>query len=466
MVNRERPAAPLLYSGNPEAMYLLYSLALCAYLLAHLPVVAYRVVRHRKAVGRLRDRVGRLPAGVNPGRRRSIWIHAVSVGEVLAARSLVAELRDAYPRHRLLMSTTTATGQHVARQSGRAVDAVFYAPLDMARFVARALDRVAPDMLVLIDTEIWPNLLRACRRRGVKTVLVNGRLSDRSYRRYRLVRPFMRRVLGGLDHLCVQNRAWRRRFRDLGVPPARLTVTGSLKFDAVDGAAARAPAGDPALRCFEFAAGRPVIIAASTLRGEEEPVLRAFAGARRSAAAGAVLIIAPRHPERFAEATRLAAGRGFAVARRTELGAAPGTAAAPPADVVILDTIGELARLFRLATVVFVGGSLVPAGGHNPIEPAAFGKAIVFGPHMENFADIANLFVARGAAWQLAAPDQLDGALAALLSNAGRRAALGAAARALVDDQRGARGRTLAVIAELLRPDGAPTEARAADTPC
>ena len=442
-------------------MYLLYSLALCAYLLAQLPVVGYRAVRRRKAVGRLRDRVGRLPAGVNPGRRRSIWIHAVSVGEVLAARSLVAPLRAAYPRHRLLMSTTTATGQLVARQSGRAVDAVFYAPLDMARFVARALDRVAPDLLVLIDTEIWPNLLRACRRRGVRTVLVNGRLSERSYRRYRLVRPFMRRVLDGLDRVCVQNAAWGRRFRELGVPPARLTVTGSLKFDAVDDAAAGAAAGDPALRCFEFAARRPVVIAASTLRGEEEPVLRAFAAARRSAP-GAVLIIAPRHPERFAEARRLAAGRGFAVLRRTELEAA----AAPAADVVILDTIGELARLFRLATVVFVGGSLVPAGGHNPIEPAAFGKAIVFGPHMENFADIAGLFVARGAAWQLGSPDELDGALGALLSDAGRRASLGAAARALVDDQRGAGRRTLAVIAELLRPAAAPRDARAANAAC
>ncbi len=442
-------------------MYVLYSLALSAYLLAHLPVVGYRAVRHRRAVGRLRDRVGRLPAGVNPGRRRSIWIHAVSVGEVLAARALVAQLRDAYPRHRLLMSTTTATGQLVARQAGDELDAVFYAPLDMARFVARALDRVAPDMLVLVDTEIWPNLLRACRRRGVKTILVNGRLSDRSYRRYRLVRPFMRRVLHSLDHLCVQNGAWSRRFRDLGVPPARLTVTGSLKFDAVDDALAGTPADDGILRCFEFAAGRPVVVAASTLRGEEEPVLRAFAAARRSAA-GAVLIVAPRHPERFAEAIRIAAGRGFAVARRTELDAA----AAPAADVIILDTIGELARLFRLATVVFVGGSLVPAGGHNPIEPAAFGKAIVFGPHMDNFAEIASLFVARGAAWQLGSQNELDGALDVLLSDAGRRAALGAAARALVDDQRGARRRTLAVMAELLRPDAATLAARAAHSPC
>ena len=424
-------------------MYLIYSLAFCAYLLAHLPVVGYRAVRRGKSVGRLQDRVGRLPARVNPGRRRSIWIHAVSVGEVLAARALVAPLRDAYPAHRLLLSTTTASGQLVARQAGRALDAVFYAPLDMTPFVARALDRAAPDVLVLIDTEIWPNLLRACRRRGVRTVLVNGRMSDRSYRRYRLVRPFMRRVLAGLDRVCAQNAAWGRRFRDLGVPAERLTVTGSLKFEAAGGADEDPRAGDGLLLRFGFAAGRPVVIAASTLRGEEEPVLRAFAGVRR-AAPGAVLIIAPRHPERFAEAGRIAADQGFAVVRRTALEAGD----APAADVVILDTIGELARLFRIATVVFVGGSLVPAGGHNLLEPAAFGKAIVFGPHMENFAEIASLFVAHGAAWQVGSGQELGAALATLLADADRRAALGAAARALIDDNRGARGRDLMSLKE------------------
>lgn len=442
-------------------MYLIYSLAFCAYLLAHLPVVGYRAVRRGKSVGRLQDRVGRLPARVNPGRRRSIWIHAVSVGEVLAARALVAPLRDAYPAHRLLLSTTTASGQLVARQAGRALDAVFYAPLDMTPFVARALDRAAPDVLVLIDTEIWPNLLRACRRRGVRTVLVNGRMSDRSYRRYRLVRPFMRRVLAGLDRVCAQNAAWGRRFRDLGVPAERLTVTGSLKFEAAGGADEDPRAGDGLLLRFGFAAGRPVVIAASTLRGEEEPVLRAFAGVRR-AAPGAVLIIAPRHPERFAEAGRIAADQGFAVVRRTALEAGD----APAADVVILDTIGELARLFRIATVVFVGGSLVPAGGHNLLEPAAFGKAIVFGPHMENFAEIASLFVAHGAAWQVGSGQELGAALATLLADADRRAALGAAARALIDDNRGARGRTLAVIAELLSPAVAAPPASTSEAAC
>ena len=441
-------------------MYLLYNLALLAYFAACAPLVGYRAWRHGKPVGRIGDRLGRLPAEINPDRRPSIWIHAVSVGEALAARALVGPLRETYPAHRLLVSTTTTTGQHVARQLGPAVDAVFYAPLDFPPCVAGTLDRAAPELLVLVDTEVWPNLLRACRRRGVRTLIVNGRISDRSYRGYRLVRGFMRRALGGVDRVCAQNDLWGRRFAALGVPRERLTVTGSLKFDAA-GDAAGAGDADALLRTFAFAAGRPVIVAASTLRGEEEPVLRAFGRIRRTFA-DALLIVAPRHPERFAEAVEAAAGQGFAVARRTGL-----TPDAPPeADVIVLDTIGELARLFRLATVVFVGGSLVPAGGHNILEPAVCGKAILFGPHMENFAGVADLFVAREAAWQVRSARELGEAVEALLGDQVRREALGAAARALVDANRGARRETLAAVHELLPPATSRPESAAGAAAC
>ena len=432
-----------------ETMYLLYNLALLAYFAACAPLVGYRAWRHGKPVGRVGDRLGRPPADINPACRPSIWIHAVSVGEVLAARALVGLLKETYPAHRLLVSTTTTTGQLVARQLGPAVDAVFYAPLDFPPCVAGTLDRVAPELLVLVDTEVWPNLLRACRRRGVRTLIVNGRISDRSYRGYRLVRGFMRRALGGVDRVCAQNDLWGRRFLALGVPHDRLTVSGSLKFDAADDAAANGDA-DALLQTFSFAAGRRVIVAASTLRGEEEPVLRAFDRTRRTFA-DALLIIAPRHPERFAEAVEAAAGQGFSVARRTGLD----RGAAPDADVIVLDTIGELARLFQLATVVFVGGSLVPAGGHNILEPAVFGKAILFGPHMENFAGVADLFVARNAAWQVRSERELGEAVDALLTDRARREALGAAARELVEANRGARRETLAAIRKLLPPAAA-----------
>ena len=374
----------------------------------------------------------------------------MSVGEVLAARSLLNDFRQTYPAHRLLLSTTTVTGQEVAEQLGDSVDGVFYAPLDFPPFVARSLDRIAPDLVVFVDTEIWPNWLRGCRRRGVRTVIVNGRISDRSHRGYRLGRPFMSRVLGDLDHVCAQTETWGRRFVDLGLPPDRLSVTGSLKFDALDVASTGADlhVGDRVLRFFSFVADRPVLVAASTLKGEDEAVLHAFRRIRESAA-DAVLILAPRHPERAEETRRLAVQYGFDVALRTALSVE--TPRTP--DVVIIDTIGELPRLFQLATVVFVGGSLVPAGGHNILEPAVFGKAIVFGPHMNNFREISDLFLARSAALQVASSAALDDALVELLADPDRRASLGAAARALVDANKGARVKTRAVIADILPPE-------------
>lgn len=436
-------------------MYLLYSLLLFVYFLVALPSTAYGVLRRGKAPGSLRERLGRLPAAVNPHRRPSIWVHAVSVGEALAARPLLRALRSAYPQHRLVVSTTTATGQRVARGFGRDIDAVCYAPFDFPPFVNRALDRIAPELLLVVDTEIWPNLLRACRRRGVAALIVNGRLSDRSFRRYRLVRGGMRRVLADVGRVCAQTEEWGRRFVAIGADPARVAVTGSLKFDAVGGAPAdsRAKVGaDDGLRAvFGFARRRPVLIAASTLRGEEEPALGALARIREEAAPDTLLVIAPRHPERFDEARRIAERAGYRVRMRSDL--APGVD--PGADVVILNTLGELGRLFDIASAVFVGGSLVPAGGHNPIEPAAVGRAIVIGPHMENFADVARELVARGAAIQVRDADGLAETLAELMQDRERRSRLGNAARTIVDANRGATRRTLRMVAELLPPSAA-----------
>lgn len=429
-------------------MYLLYDALLLLYALLRLPSVAWGVWRRGKALGDLGQRCGRLPRAVNPERRPSIWVHAVSVGETLAARPLLSALRDTYPRHRRLLSTTTATGQQVARGLGDLVDATFYAPFDLPPFVARTLDRAAPDLLIVVDTEIWPNLLRACRRRGVRTALANGRLTARSFRGYRRAGRFMRRVVGDLDRICVQTQQWGRWFEALGADAGRVSVTGSLKFDAPLAAAAAGGARHPVLASLPVAAGRPVVVAASTLRGEEEPVLRAFARARE-AHPGTLLILAPRHPERFAEATRIAVAAGHRVVRRTALADDGGG----DADVVVLDTIGELPHVYEAASCVFVGGSLVPAGGHNILEPAAVGKAVVFGPHMESFAEIARLFVTRDAAVQVRSAVELESEVAALLDDPERCRRLGTAARAVVDAHRGATARTLAAVADLLPPD-------------
>ena len=430
-------------------MYLLYNALLFSYFLAVFPALCYRRWKYGKPLVGVSQRLGRLPIGVNPQRTASIWIHAVSVGEAIASRPLIRALRTAYPAHRLLMSTTTTTGQDVAQQFGSDLDAVFYAPFDFTPVVTRALERIAPELLIVIDTEIWPNLFRACRKRGVRTMLVNGRLSDRSYGRYRLVRFFMRRVFEDVDRVCAQTATWAQRYVDIGADQSSVMVTGSVKFDALDPSMSSVvqPASDDVLSCFRFAKRRPVFIAASTLRGEEELVLRVV-GRILEIASDALIIIAPRHPERFDEVRAMAEAAGYRVQARSEL---RGQDSDTP--IVLLDTIGELACLFQVASVVFVGGSLVPAGGHNLLEPAVFGKAIIVGPHMDNFAEITSHFVAQKAVVQVRDATEFEIESVDLVRDRGRRERLGKAARELVESCRGATKRTMTIAAGLLTPE-------------
>jgi 3-deoxy-D-manno-octulosonic-acid transferase len=435
-------------------LYLLYSILAFVVFVVVSPWFVYQAIRHQKYIGSFGQRLGYLPVSFNLDGDESIWVHAVSVGEVLVARPLIAELRRRYPRLRIFLSTTTLTGQKLAKRDVRDVDGVFYFPFDWTVTVRRTLKLVRPRLFVMMETEIWPNLLRECRRRGVKTVVVNARISYRSYPRYRIVRPFFRRVLADIDHFCVQGEESARRLVDLGADPARVTVTGSLKFDSLDLSPLEAPRGRPAsgparvLRFFRMSPNRPVIVAGSTLRGEEEAVIRAF-NRVRTAGGNALLVIAARHPERFAEVERLCRQEGLATVRRTELP----IDAEPRADAVILDTIGELAQLYQIATAVFVGGSLVAAGGHNILEPAVFGKPIVFGPHMQNFGEIAEAFLRNGAAVQVRTERELEDTVVSLMNDPVRRARLGAAARALVEANRGAKDRTLAAIAAIMPPE-------------
>jgi 3-deoxy-D-manno-octulosonic-acid transferase len=429
-------------------VYLLYSIATLVVFVAASPYFLYQALRHGKYVGSLGQRLGYLPVSFNLDGDESIWVHAVSVGEVLSARPLLSELRAQYPKLRLFLSTTTLTGQQLARRSVSDVDAVFYFPFDWTCTARRTLNVVRPRLFVMIETEIWPNLLRECRRRRIKTVMVNGRISYRSFPRYRLVRPFMKRVLADIDRFCVQGEETSRRLVELGADPARITVTGSLKFDSLESSPTPGRGRERVLRFFRMPASRPVIIAGSTLKGEEEPVIHAF-NRIRAAGTNAMLIIAARHPERFGDVERLCRQEGLAAVRRTELP----IDSEPRADAVVLDTIGELAQLYQLATVVFVGGSLVPAGGHNILEPALYGKPIVFGPHMENFGEIADAFLANGAAIQVRSSGEFEDTLVNLVGDPVRRARVGAAARALVESNRGARDRTLTAIHDVFPPD-------------
>ena len=440
-------------------MYSLYSILVLIVAVVASPWFIYQALRYKKYVGSLGQRMGYLPVSFNMDGDESIWVHAVSVGEVLTARPLISDLKRRYPNLRMFLSTTTMAGQQLARRSVQDVDAVFYFPFDFSFVVRRTLDLVRPKLFIMMETEIWPNLLRECRARGVKTAVVNGRLSARSFPRYKLIRPMMRRVLDDIDKFLVQSEESARRFIDLGADPSRVVVTGSLKFDSLDaspaaqaGAAARTLRGgvegrarDRVLRYFRVAASRPVIVSGSTMKGEELAVLRAFRRVR-TASPNTLLILAPRNPERFGEAEQLARQEGWKVAKRSDLA----IDAEPRVDVVILDSIGELATIYQIATVVFVGGSLVATGGHNVLEPAVFGKPIIFGPHMENFLEIAEAFVSNGAGVQLKDDNELDEAFASLMSDPVRRARLGAAARALVEANRGANEKSVTVLSALL----------------
>ena len=431
-------------------MYMLYSLATIVLFVAASPYFLYQAVRHGKYLGSLAERLGRLPVSLNLDREPSIWIHAVSVGETLTARALAADLKAQYPGWRLFVSTTTMTGQQVARRSFQMADGIFYFPIDLTVVVRRVLEVVRPKLFVMMETEIWPNLLRECRARGVRTIVINGRISTRSFPRYRLVRPLFRRVLALVDRFCVQGEETAQRLEILGAPRDRITITGSLKFDALQtpgGLPGAARGADRVLRYFHVAADRPVIVAGSTMPGEHEIVLAAFERIR-TLTGNPLLVLAPRKPEHFAAAEALSREAGFRTVRRSALPVDEEI----KADVVLLDTIGELAQVYQVGWAVFVGGSLVDVGGHNILEPAVFGKAIVFGPHMQNFAEITEEFLGANAAVQVHNGRELEDALIDLLTNPGRRARLGEAARALVDANRGAKARSLEAIAALLPP--------------
>jgi len=423
-------------------LYVLYSLLLAAAFVLALPWFLWKGRSSGKYLRTFRERMGRLPVYLNLDGDLSIWIHAVSVGEVLAARPLVPILKERFPRHRLFLSTTTMTGNAVAAKSVRGLDGLFYAPFDWPGPVRKALLVLNPALLVLVETELWPNLIHEARRRGTRIALVNGRISNRSLPRYLRLRRFLRHVLGEVDLFLMQGPAHAERIQAMGAPPDRVSVTGNLKYDAI------APSRPPE-RLARLLDGRPggrrLFVAGSTVTGEEELVLRAFHRVRDSVP-GAALLIAPRHPERFAAVPPLVESAGFRCRLRSRLD--PGEWG--EGEVLVLDTLGELAGVYPLATVVFVGGSLVPSGGHNILEPAVAGLPVVVGPHMENFQEIADTFRAENALVQVSSPDDLGREVAALMLDETRRREIGERARELVERNRGAVPKTVDALTPLL----------------
>jgi len=420
-------------------MYLLYSALMATGLLLSLPywILARRHGRWREGLG---ERLGRVPVRLRAQSTPAIWVHAVSVGEVLAVSELVKKLRERFPRYRVVVSTTTATGQKLARKHF-GEDSVFYFPLDLAFAIRPYLSALRPRLIVLAETEFWPNFLRFAHASGARVAVVNARISDRSWPGYRRFRPVLRKILQGVDLFLAQTEEDASRLRDIGAPVERVHVSGNLKFDV------EPPPAPPIVAnlrsSFQQSGAGPVIVCGSTMEDEERLLLLAFQNVLASHPM-AVMILAPRRPERFEEVAGLLQELGVRFWRRSSWS---GDVIA--SGVFLVDTIGELASLYALAEVAFVGGSLVPRGGHNIIEPAQYGVPIMVGNHTENFRDIISLFQSHNAV-RIVGPAEFPLVLMDLLSNEAERIALGRRGAETLRSQMGATEKTVHALEQLL----------------
>lgn len=440
-------------------MYLIYSLLLTIGFLLLLPRFAIDALRTRKYVTGLRQRFGSV-TNLAASDRKVAWVHCVSVGETEAARPLVRALRERFPSLLLVISTTTVTGQQVARKAfAQDAAAIFYFPIDWAWTVRRVLRALNPSAVLIMETELWPNLLRECRRRSIPVALINGRISQKSYRRYQWIRTFMRQALGDLSVAFMQSEDDAERISALGLSKDRISIFGNLKFDS--SVSTKLDLTQEIQRRFALNPADPVVIAASTHSPEESIVLDAFKTIRASAPGGrARLLIAPRHPERFSEVAKLIADSGMSWARRSELA----TAKDDTCSVILFDSIGELRAVFPLADIAFIGGSIVSHGGQNVLEPAAQGVCVITGAHTHNFTAITKALLAEDAMVQLPevsfadAASELASSIIQLLANDDRRQAVAARALAVCNRNRGATQRTVDMIANLFDSPATTTE--------
>jgi 3-deoxy-D-manno-octulosonic-acid transferase len=424
-----------------------YDLLYVVTLVVGLPFFLVKIATSRRWRSGLAQRLGAVPA--REGSRPCIWVHGVSVGEVLAARTLVAAMRETMPGWDVVISTTTSSGQEVARRSFPGYH-LFYYPIDFSFITRRVLDRIRPDVVVLLELEIWPNFLLSTSRRGIPVFLVNGRITQRSVRGYRWLQRVIPEPLDRIRLYAVQAQAYRDRFLAIGIPPGRVFVTGNMKFDTVVTEGVEA-LRESSSRTLGLSGGEWILIAGSTHDGEDEMVLAAFrAVADRDPEAR--LVIAPRHLERLASVEAAVREAGFRPLRRTRIGSdrpEPGSGG-PGRSVLVLDTMGELSSLYAVADVVFVGGSLVPHGGQNLLEPAGYGKPVLTGPHNWNFEEIVEVLAAAGGLEIVKDAKGLEEAVLRLHADRGAAARIGEAARGAVLRGKGATRRTLDLLRERL----------------
>lgn len=389
--------------------------------------------KRRPAFGeRFARKLPRFPGG-------GFWLHAVSVGEVEIARRLVRELRAAACDDPVMVSVTTATGLDLAFRTLDEGVTVIPCPLDLPGALARVFEAAKPRALVVVETELWPEMLHQAGKRGIPTAVINARLSDGSFQRYRSIRPLLAPLLKPVTRVLARSESDAEKFAALGIPAGAIQVSGNIKYDLEPNSTPL-----PWIEAVTAAAGeRPIIVAGSTMDGEDEVVLEAVS---RIEARGrrVFLVLAPRHPERFDTVAGLVAGRGFSLIRRSS-----GDMPTPETEVFLLDTIGELARAYKTASVAFVGGSLVPAGGHNPLEPAVWGVPVLSGLHIHNFVEVYDEMTAAGAARLIADENELVTALTRWLDHPAGADEAGAAGLRVVEGNRGATAFTTAALLEL-----------------
>jgi len=426
----DRPFLP----GSPG--HLLYNLLLGTGLVVGAPVWIPWVLLSRKRRANLPDRIGLrgAPRQTLNDDRQTVWVHAVSVGETLAAVPLLRLLRRRAPGARLLVSSVTLTGRETAVKSlSDVADEGFFFPFDLPGLCGRFLDRVRPDVVVIVETEIWPNFIAACAHRGIPVVIVNGRLSKRSFARYMGFRWFFAPILRTLRTISAQTAEDAERFAALGAPREIVTVGGNLKFDVSPPESGSSPLS--ALLLKEKGAGAVWVVAGSTHDGEEAQLLRAFLSAREGNPS-IRLLLAPRHPERFDAVEALLHREGVPMVRRTAI--PEGAGQLPPETVLLLDTVGELSGAYAAADLAFVGGSLVPKGGHNVLEPSWHGVPTIVGPSMENFREIADAFLAGDALIRVAGEEELADRLRRFAADPGIFRETGRRAKELLETFRGA----------------------------
>jgi 3-deoxy-D-manno-octulosonic-acid transferase len=423
-------------------MYLVYSALLALVLLASIPYWIYQMLRHGKYRAGFGQRFGGVPARLAKHSGQStIWVHAVSVGEVMAVGGLVERIRADWPQVRVVVSTTTDTGQQLA-QTRFGAESVFYFPIDLGFAINPYLAALRPELVIIAETEFWPNFLRLAKRSGARLAVVNARISDRSLRGYLRLHWWLPGILSRVDLFLAQTWEDRKRLVEIGAPDARIEVTGNLKFD-------QKPGPDPAVvadlrESFRTTEASPILVCGSTVDDEEERMLLQAFQSILASHPRAVMILAPRHPERFPAVAALLESFGIRFLRRSLWGGDP-----LAGSVLLLDTIGELSAIYGLADIAFVGGSLVPKGGHNIIEPARHGVAIMVGNHTENFRDIIWLFQTHDAV-RIVGPAELPLVLMELISNDAERRALGQRAAETLLSQAGATEKTIAALQKLL----------------